>query len=224
MSETDPQHVAELLPWYVNGTLGSVEHDAVSAHLSGCPACREEAAQCESLAAAVRRAPDAIAASDGGRLARVLAGIELLEAAGAKRAGWRERWRAGVGWLADLLRHTPGPVRVGLAAQAALLVLVVGLAAWPAVLSPPAPYRTLSDDGARRTGEVLVHVVFAEDITERELRTLLGQIRARIADGPSAAGVYTLAVEGSTPGSTAPIVDILRSDPKVRLAEPASRR
>src|SRR5262245_164884 len=168
MSETDPhRHVAELLPWYVNGTLESAEHDAVSAHLSGCPACREEAAQCESLAAAVRRAPDVAGAAGAGRLERLLAGIELLEATEARRVGWRARWRAGVEWLADLLRHTPGPVRVGLAAQAALLVLVVGLAAWPAVLSPRAPYRTLSDDGARRTGEVLVHVVFAEDITER---------------------------------------------------------
>jgi anti-sigma factor RsiW len=225
MSATDPHaHVAELLPWYVNGTLGSAEHDAVAAHLSGCPACREEAAQCESLAAAVRRAPDAAGAADAGRLERLLAGIELIEAAGAGRVGWRGQWRAGVQWLADLLRHTPGPIRVGLAAQAALLVLVVGLATWPAIVSTRAPYRTLADDADRRTGEVQVHVVFAEDITERELRTLLGRIHARIADGPSGAGVYTLAIEGSLPGGAAPIIDILRGDPKVQLAEPASRR
>jgi anti-sigma factor RsiW len=43
MSEADlHRHVAELVLWYVNGTLEGRDRDAVTAHLPGCPACREE--------------------------------------------------------------------------------------------------------------------------------------------------------------------------------------
>ena len=52
MSEADlHRHVAELVLWYVNGTLEGRDRDAVTAHLPGCPACREEVARCQTLAA-----------------------------------------------------------------------------------------------------------------------------------------------------------------------------
>jgi anti-sigma factor RsiW len=226
MSEADPhRHVTELVPWYVNGTLEGRDRAAVTAHLPGCPPCREEVARCQTLAAAVQSAVDAAGAPGPGRLERVLASIELLEATGVRRTGWRGRWGAGVEWLGDLFQCTPIPVRWGLAAQAALLVLVVGLTAWPGVRSPGAPYRTLADDGERRVGqEAMIHVVFTEDITERELRTLLRRVEGRIVDGPSAVGLYTVDVRASTPDRAVPIIEILRGDPKVRLAEPVPRR
>jgi anti-sigma factor RsiW len=226
MSEADlHRHVAELVPWYVNGTLEGRDRDTVTAHLASCPACREEVARCQTLAAAVQSAVDSAGAPGPGGLERVLASIELLEAMGARRTGWRGRWRAGVEWLGDLFQRTPGSVRWGLAAQAALLVLVVGLIAWPGVQSPRAPYRTLADDGGRRVGqEALIHVVFSDDITERELRTLLRRVEGRIVDGPSAVGLYTVDVRASTPDRAVPIIEILRGDPKVRLAEPVPRR
>jgi len=225
MSEADlHRHVAELVPWYVNDTLEGRDRDAVIAHLPGCPACREEVARCQTLAAGVQSAVDAAGAPGPGRLERVLASIELLEATGAQRTGWRGRWRAGAEWLGDLFQRTPGPVRWSLAAEAALLVLVIGLTAWPGVRSPSAPYRTLADGEQRAGQEALIHVVFTEDITERELRTLLRRVEGRIVDGPSAVGLYTVDVRASTPDSAAPIVEILRGDPKVRLAEPVPRR
>ena len=226
MSETDlHHHVAELVPWYVNGTLEGRDRDAVTAHLPGCPACREEVARCQTLAAAVQSAVDAAGAPGPGGLERVLASIELLEAKGARRTGWRGWWPAGVEWVGDLFQRTPGPVRWSLAAQAALLVLVVGLTVGPGVRSPRTPYRTLADDGEQRVGqEALIHVVFTEDITERELRTLLRRVEGRIVDGPSALGLYTVDVRASTPDRAVPIIEILRGDPKVRLAEPVPRR
>ena len=98
---------------------------------------------------------------------------------------------------------------------------MVGLTAGPGVRSPRAPYRTLADDGEQRVGqEALIHVVFTEDITERELRTLLRRVEGRIVDGPSAVGLYTVDVRANTPDRAVPIIEILRGDPKVRLAEP----
>lgn len=225
MSEADRhRRLAQLVPWYVNGTLEGEERDAVAAHLAGCPACREEAARCETLAAAVRSAVDDAGAPAPGGLERVLASIELLEAREARRAGWRGRWRDGAEWLADLFRRTPGPVRFRVAAEAALLVLVVGLTAWPLLAPPQAPYRTLSQDRERQVGRILLRVVFAEDVTERELRASLGRVQGRIVDGPSTMGVYTVDVGASTPERAAPILEILRGDPKVRLAEPVASR
>jgi len=228
MSEADRhRHVAELLPWYVNGTLEAQDRDTVTAHLSDCPACQEEVAHCQALAAALQAAPDSVWTPGPDRLERLLASIELLEASDVPRAGWRTRWRAGKEWLDDLFQRTPGLVRWGLAAQAALLVLVVGLALWPGALSPRAPYRTLASNGENgdsRIGRVLIHVVFADDITERDMRTLLGRVRGKIVDGPSAVGVYTVEVRASAPDQITSLVAILRGDPKVRLAEPAPRR
>jgi anti-sigma factor RsiW len=107
MSEADlHRHVTELVPWYVNGTLEGRDRDAVTAHLPGCPACREEVARCQTLAAAVQSAVDAAGAPGPGGLERVLASIELLEAKGARRTGWRGWWRAGVEWLGDLFQRT----------------------------------------------------------------------------------------------------------------------
>jgi len=225
MNEADRHHhVAELVPWHVNGTLEGRDRDAVTAHLSGCPACREEVARCRTLAAAVQSAVDPAWAPAADRLERVLASIELLEATAVRRAGWPARWRAGMEWLGDLFQRTPGPVRWGLAAQAALLVLVVGLAVLPGALSPRAPYRTLAGDGDRRVGQALIRVVFVQDITEHEMRTLLGRVQGKIVDGPSDVGRYTLEVGASTPDQVMPMVAILRGDPKVRLAEPLPRR
>jgi anti-sigma factor RsiW len=227
MSESDHRHVAELLPWYVNGTLEARDRDVMIAHLSDCPACREEVEQCQTLAVAVDVARDSVWTPAPDRIERLLASIELLEATDVPRACSRTRWRACMEWLGDLFQRTPGLVRWGLTAQAALLVLVVGLALWPGALSPRALYRTLAENGERgdgRIGRTLIHVVFADDITERDMRTLLGRVRGKIVDGPSPVGLYTVEVRASTPDQIMPMMAILRGDPKVRLAELVPRR
>ena len=84
-------------------------------------------------------------------------------------------------------------------------------------------YRTLSDAGSGpAAGRVHLQVVFADDITEREIRTLLSSTGATIVAGPTPMAVYTLALAGDDrggPARTRETLEVLRAHPKVRLAE-----
>jgi hypothetical protein len=118
-------------------------------------------------------------------------------------------------------------MRWALAAQGALVVLLLAVIGWQTVLSPGPPYRTLTAGSDQaRWGQAQIRVVFAEDITEREIRGLLGGVQGKIVDGPSAIGAYTVEVPlpASAADRIAPVLDVLRADSKVRLAEPIRNR
>ena len=93
---------------------------------------------------------------------------------------------------------------------------------WQALVAPSLLYRTLSDAGSGpEPGRVHLQVVFAYDITEREIRTLLGSIGATIVAGPSPMAVYTVALadDREAPAQAQERLALLRTHPKVRLAE-----
>ncbi|OOG22017.1 hypothetical protein B1C78_15645 [Thioalkalivibrio denitrificans] len=165
MPESTEQHPRELLPWLVNGTLDGAEHEAVSRHVAACAACQAEV----SLLRAMRR------------------GVKAVEPAGAGELGW-QRLRRGLGGQV----RTVTPRWVIPAAMAASLVIV----AQAALLVTRAPetvrYEPLADPVPT---EVLAQVRFTPEASEADLRALLREAGVRIVDGPSAAGVYRLAVE-----------------------------
>jgi len=214
----------ELLPWYVNRTLEGRDLDLVTTHLAECAVCRDEIARYHSLATAMQTAPETAQNRLAQGLERVLASIDAIEAAGTPEGGWRRWLSVPSAALRELFQHTPRPLRWAFAAQSALLVLLLGLATWQAAFAPRAPYRTLADSGVIRHGqaliaESLIHVVFAEDITEREMRALLGRVEGSIVEGPSAMGVYTVEIPARAPDRVAATVEVLRGDSKVRFAE-----
>jgi hypothetical protein len=223
MSPSDRhQDVWELLPWYVNGTLGGQELASVGAHLRGCPECQEEVARCQLLATAVR--VDQVADAPVPRIDRVLASIDALEATRVSRGSWWQRLRLPFGGFGDLLRGTPGPMRWTVGVQTALVVLLLALATWPGSLGPGPRYRTLAERDQSRKGQAMVRLVFADDATERDIRTLLGRVEGRIVDGPSTLGAYTVALTARGPDGVAAMLALLRADPHVRLAEPVRSR
>ncbi len=188
MSRDDARHrqVWELLPWYVNGTLSGRDLDLVTGHLPACSDCAEEVARCRDLAVAVGTVTAAVArAPSGERLARLLARIDAIEAAGLRDGGWRGRLRDRI------------------------------------------EYRTLASapDQAPR-GQAQIRVVFTDEISEREMRAVLEHVKGRIVDGPSAVGAYTVEVPVPATASerVAPVLEVLRTQPKVRLAEPIHGR
>ncbi|MFL5274381.1 MAG: zf-HC2 domain-containing protein, partial [Anaeromyxobacteraceae bacterium] len=123
---SDHDAVAELLPWYVNATLGRDEAARVEEHLPACAACREDLARCRALALATRAASSEERWAPSPRhFARVLARVDAAERArpGARGRALLERLRA---WASE----TPRPVRWAFAVQGiAALALAAALAA-----------------------------------------------------------------------------------------------
>jgi hypothetical protein len=154
----------------------------------------------------------------------VLASIDAIEATRVSRGSRWQGLRLRLGDLGDLLRGTPGPMRWTVAVQAALVVLLLALATWPGSLGPGPRYRTLAEREQTRKNQAMVRLVFAEDATERDIRTLLSKVDGTIVDGPSAMGAYTVSVTARGSDAVAAVLALLRADPHVRLAEPVRSR
>jgi hypothetical protein len=221
------QEVWMLLPWYANGTLDSLEHEAVEAHLSTCLACQAELEQCRDLSAAVQTAEDPVWSPAPGDASRVLTRLEAAEARGAQDRRWWARLRAQGASPLRVLQGTPRLVRWALVAQGAMILLLAGVLVWQEP-SPPGPlYRTLSDgDDHTPQSQAYIQVVFADDITEKELRALLTSVGGTIVKGPSSEGVYTveLPLPGRPPDLVGPVLDAMREHGKVLFAEPTPTR
>lgn len=218
------EEMERLLPWLANGTLAGGERDRVERHLAACPACREELAREQALAAALCEAGEIAPSPHPAQLARLLGRLD--EPAAAEPAPARPRPFARR--LRRLAAGTPVPVRWALAAQLALVALLLATGDWrpepPAGSQPAATFQTLSDPVAPGAASGLrLRVMFAEETSERELRALLHTIRGRLVDGPSPLGVYTLEVP-SGPAADPPEVVLrhLDSHPRVRFAAPAA--
>jgi hypothetical protein len=203
----DPEHgeATELLPWLVNDTLNSDERARVERHLAQCVGCRHEVENLRALQAYIAR-------DDGDplltqALGRINARLDQTESAPGPRRILRRialQWRQTAPWL-----------RGAVMAQAAVLALLTGM-----LLAQPAPqyYRTLGATPVRARLDTELVVVFHAALPEREVRSLLLRLHARIVDGPSPAGAYTLQVAR---GEQQLALAVLRREGSVIFAEPA---
>ena len=198
------EQARELLPWLANGTLDEPERSSVADHLSTCGACRSEVESLHQVGRAVREQP-ADEGSEAGNLDRILARID--------HAG-------GVP-----LRKTPILHWLLVAEAAAIVILVILLVAPDSsrIADDPQLFRTLSDGQETATSDAgLLRIVFADTTTERQLREIVQSVEARIVDGPSRVGAYTIRITETR--DVASVVERLRADPSIRLAEPVANR
>lgn len=229
------QRIWELLPWYVNGTLSGPDRERVEAHMAGCRRCRDEAETCQRTEVAIKGLGQVAPSPHPVQLQRVLARIDRLERmsedeeTGPVEAGERQERPALAGpWFG-----MPRRALQVLTAQAALIVLLMGVLAWRelrtgAVRSPgsspaPALYQTLSDPAPAPPagGMIRLRMMFSPKATEKEIRDLLLAVQGEITAGPSPFGVYT--VEVTAAGHPLSVVlTRLRSESVVILAEPAA--
>ncbi len=214
---TTEQHnvIWELLPWYVNDSLSPQELTEVETHLSDCPICQVEVARCKQLNQSIKSNERETWTPSAPHFAKILDDVDAHEkrATTKKSSSWLANW---LPWLSA----TPSPARFALGLQGAL-VLVLGATLFYRGVVPTDEFRTLSNPGpTAQTLGAQIRVVFADDISEKEMRALLLSISSRLIAGPSSLGVYTIALstENSAPNVNQAIAQ-LRSSSKIRLAE-----
>jgi anti-sigma factor RsiW len=164
----------ELTPWYVNGTLDATERAAVERALAETPESGAELALWTAVAKEI--AQEEVSPNAGGVDMGWLRLQRQLNAAPA-RAPWR-RWQ--------------------LAAAAALVAMLGGETFYLAQLQG-AHEEEIRQLGATpqglRADEWRVQVRFRSNVTIEQVNTLLLDIDARVIEGPSALGIYELAVK-----------------------------
>ena len=204
----DPEHreVASLLPWFANGTLDDAEQAKVRRHLTRCLACNQELARLRKLRTMFLQEDSDPQATQG--LARIQARIGQVESGSGARARLRTlamQWRAARPWL-----------RGAIIAQ--FLILLLSTAA---LLRQPVPhvYHTLGTADAPASSYASLAVVFNSARPERDIRAVLLRFHARITDGPSSGGKYTLEVPAAEQER---LLAQLRHMGLVVLAEPRS--
>jgi hypothetical protein len=219
---TRHQRVWELIPWYVNGTLSDTERTMVTQHLALCQICQGEVVRCQSIVATVHSTAEVEWTPSQENLERLMGRLEYGTASTIL-----ERWWSRVrDWLQrnlEAVQIAPSLLRWGLAVQTSMIILLAGTIVWHMTMTPQI-YQTLSEGGAAlEPGRTQISVVFVEDITEGELRSLLSTVQGTLVAGPSPLAVYIVSVpvSGTEPDArTSLALDMLRKHPKVRLAEP----
>lgn len=211
--------ISELIPWYVNGTIGELDRQRVDAHAAACARCRDELEHerriFESMAA--ESSLEYMPAAPFKRLQASLdrLPLEAMPAAAASRPVFPVERAAHQ----RLSRRSRWPGRV--AASIAVLAVALGAVSadhWIHSRLPDAPaaYHTVTTAAPRPRGEV-IRAVFSPTITLIELQAILDEAQLRIVAGPTEAGVYSLAASSIRPIDSS--LALLRRHVSVRFAE-----
>lgn len=205
-----PEHrrVDALLPWYVNGTLHDDESARVEAHMPECARCQRELEWLRELQADCAKSDPLPQADVEAALQRMRRRLDV----GFGRRSLASVRRAREGW-----RRAPAWTRWAMVAQLVLCASLAGVLIHGRVDGRgAAAYHTLGAAAAPQTGYARLVLTFDPAISERELRQALRASGARIVDGPTATGVYLLAVR---PDRAVHALATLRASRGVRLVE-----
>ena len=209
-----------LLPWYATGTLADDERQYVADHVSACLTCHLELKKERELHELVQSSPTVNLGPEEGfdKLSRRLDD----SGRGGRRApveplAWAMERLLGQ-WLAYA-----SATRFSIAAV--VLLAVVGALSWrtvpqAVVLDDPA-YVTLTS-GSVSAGNVL-DIVFADHVSELELRALVTEIDGSIVAGPTAVGRYRIRVRDGAveDAGLTNLIRALSRDERVRFAGPS---
>jgi len=225
-----PEHreLSELLPWYLNETLEEPQRKRLERHLTSCAVCRADLALERGVQQSLAQA-SAIEYLPAPALKKLHARLETLaRSSGDASAAPAPSAAPEPPCEAPASRRAP-PARWRLGALAASLVtalIIAGLAPRPRLhreSRPPgaddtaASYRTVTS-ATPHAGEATVRAVFTPSVSLLELEKILAEAGLRIVDGPTEAGVYSLAPTSSRPIQES--IAALRRHAQVRFAEP----
>ena len=212
--------LVNLIPWYVKDKLTPNERTAVEQHLADCESCRQEVSDCQALIDSLPKPQESWQPS-AAHFAGILASLDKLEANEelekstqiVSKPGFFQRIR-------QIFSQTPRQVRWTLMAETLAFAALAAFLVLPGHISTNqiGTYETLStvESPAMIKGRS-IRLVFAEDMTTRELSDLLRNAKAQIRQGPSEVGSFTVEVEFKEEKQS---LSVLRSNPKVLFAQP----
>ena len=182
-----------LLPWFVTGTLDAGDRATVEAHLATCARCRRMLTAEHALRVAIVDQP---VESDLAWQQFKHVRLDVPPRQSLRR------------WARDAVMKRPRRLAAIAAAQAAVIVLTVGVTT--SATSAIDGFRGLSAAPAEAVAGNAI-IVFRPDTTEAELRRILTAAQANIVNGPTPAEGYILRIPA-----------VVRAREVVRLrAEPA---
>lgn len=223
------EEARELLPWYAAGALDDEEARQVEALLRAQPELDRELAEWRALESVVAEVATEEPAFRPELLADAHRRIDAYEKtraaaspapaakpiASPRRETAKPRVTTAQAWLERIFGvwdATPFAARVAVAAQFAVLAVLVGILGtqWAGERSGT----TLS--GSRATFEgPHVDVVFRPERTLAEIEALLDDIGAQIVSGPTSQGLYVLALGDVDEAQAAATVEALRGNTAV---------
>jgi hypothetical protein len=187
----------ELLPWYVNGSLGAEDRAWVESYLAEHPEAHAEVDWYRSLRTRIQENVPKVPETIG--LARAMTLIR------GDRPTFSERVTAFFGALGV----RPATAFAGLAIMAVQGVFIANLmnAAQDDAVEMRALKATVTND------RPMIKLNFAPDAKEAEIRHLLMSVQGRLAGGPGQLGDYFVIVPA---GKEAAVADQLKTNPIVQ--------
>ena len=203
MTDMSDQHrqFEELLPWYLNGTLGREERQIFEAHLKACLPCNAALRQERRLRESMQAQDDVPLGPEHG--IRDLIGRIDRQGPAHPKVWARSRAIAGYGLAASL---------------GALFV-------WLILSSPGEPpgqeteFATLASVSGSPVGSI--DLIFVEQPSSDQLSAFLDEIDATLVGGPSELGRYTIAIDSEAAEELDAVLESLAMDPRIAFAGPS---
>ncbi len=174
-----PEGMDLLLPWYLNGTLGQGEKEAVKKHLKSCSICKEEFKEIKREQKLYQSTTEEIPVPQ--TFPHLMAAIEKRE----QGSVWQR--------IASLIpRPQPALAAALIATQFIVIVGLVGLLALNPWGAGERFYRTLSGPTSIEGKGPRLSILFQDGVQEKTAREVILAINGTIVRGPSPMGIYTV--------------------------------